>query len=102
MATSGALLLAGLVIWTAPVQGVLGRVRVTAAPGAAGRTAIWADARTIARTYPMTGTGLGTFERSMLIYQTTDRRTRTNPSHNQYLQLLAEGGAVAGLAGFAV
>ena len=48
----------------------------------------------MARTFPITGTGLGTFERSMLIYQTTDRRTRTNQAHSQYLQLLAEGGAL--------
>ena len=94
MTLAGALLLAAVMIWTAPVQGILGRVRETAALGAAERTAIWADARTVAQTYPTTGTGLGTFERSMLIYQTTDRRTRTNQAHNQYLQLLAEGGAL--------
>ena len=93
-ATAGALLLAALVAWAAPVQPILGRVRETLSLGAAERAAIWADARTVARTYPMTGTGLGTFERSMLIYQTSDRRTRTNQAHNQYLQLLAEGGAL--------
>ena len=83
-----------LVVWAAPAQPILARVRETLSLGAAGRTAIWADARTVARTFPMTGTGLGTFERSMLIYQTTDRRTRTNQAHSQYLQLLAEGGAL--------
>jgi O-antigen ligase len=93
-ATTGALLLATLVAWTAPVQPILGRVRETLSLGAAERTAIWADARTVASAYPATGTGLGTFERSMLIYQTTDRRTHTNQAHNQYLQLLAEGGAL--------
>ena len=83
-----------VVVWAAPAQPILARVRETLSLGAAGRTAIWADARTVARAYPVTGTGLGTFERSMLIYQTTDRRTRTNQAHSQYLQLLAEGGAL--------
>ena len=69
-----AVVLAAAVVWTAPVQPILARVRETLSLGAAGRTAIWADARTVARTFPITGTGLGTFERSMLIYQTTDRR----------------------------
>jgi O-antigen ligase len=86
--------LAALVVWVAPAQPILARVRETLSLGTAGRGAIWADARTVAGTYPLTGTGLGTFERSMLIYQTSDRRTRTNQAHSQYLQLAAEGGAL--------
>ena len=96
-ALAGAAVLAVVVAWAAPAQPILARVRETLSLGAAGRTAIWADARTVARTFPVTGTGLGSFERSMLIYQTTDRRTRTNQAHSQYLQLLAEGGALVTL-----
>jgi O-antigen ligase len=87
--------LLGLVVaWAAPAQPILARLRETLALGTAGRAAIWADARGVARAYPVTGTGLATFERSMLIYQTSDRQTRTNQAHSQYLQLLAEGGAL--------
>jgi O-antigen ligase len=91
---AAAIVLASLVVWTAPAQPILARVRETLSLGAAGRTAIWADAQSVSRAFLLTGTGLGTFERSMLIYQTTDRRTRTNQAHNQYLQLMAEGGAL--------
>lgn len=87
--------LLGLVVaWAAPPQPILARLRETLALGTAGRAAIWSDARDVARTYPVTGTGLATFERSMLIYQTTDRETRTNQAHSQYLQMLAEGGVL--------
>jgi O-antigen ligase len=97
-ALAGSIVLVVVVVWAAPAQPILARVRETLSLGAAGRTAIWEDARTVARAYPVAGTGLGTFERSMLIYQTTDRRTRTNQAHSQYLQLLAEGGALVTLA----
>jgi O-antigen ligase len=83
-----------LVVWIAPAQPILARVRETLSLGTAGRGAIWTDARSVARTYPLTGTGLATFERSMLVYQTTERQTRTNQAHSQYLQLAAEGGAL--------
>ena len=88
-----AVVLAAAVVWTAPVQPILARVRETLSLGAAdgrrsgGRTDRGADVsddRDRARH----------FERSMLMYQTTDRRTRTNQAHSQYLQLLAEGGAL--------
>ena len=97
-ALAGSVVLAVLVVWAAPAQPILARVRETLSLGAAGRTAIWEDARTVAQAYPVAGTGLGTFERSMLIYQTTDRRTVTNQAHSQYLQLLAEGGALVTVA----
>ena len=93
-ALAGTVVLAVLVVWVAPAQPILARVRETLSLGAAGRTAIWQDAQTVARTFPVAGTGLGTFERSMLLYQTTDRRTAANQAHSQYLQLLAEGGAL--------
>ena len=63
---AAAIVLASLVVWTAPAQPILARVRETLSLGAAGRTAIWADAQTVSRAFLLTGTGLGTFERSML------------------------------------
>ena len=77
--------------WTSP-QPLLTRVQETVSLGAAGRTAIWRDAEALARTYRATGAGLGAYERAMLVHQTTDRGTRSNHAHNQYLHTLAEGG----------
>ncbi len=91
----GAAVILGLiVVGMAPPQPLLARVQETLALGSAGRSAIWKDAAEVGRAYPIVGTGLGTFERAMLIYQTGDRRTRTNQAHNQYLHLWAEGGAL--------
>ena len=44
------------------------------------------------RDFWLTGTGAGTYAQSMLKYQTTTKRVLFNQAHNEYLQLLAEGG----------
>jgi O-antigen ligase len=62
--------------------------------GAAGRTAIWRDAAAVAQAYPLTGTGMGAYERAMIVHQSTDRRTRANQAHNQYLHQAVEGGVL--------
>jgi O-antigen ligase len=84
-------LFAAVAMWTAP-EPLLGRVQETIALGAAGRAEIWRDAAGVARAYVVTGSGMGSFERAMLVHQTGSRTTRTNQAHNQYLHLLAEGG----------
>jgi O-antigen ligase len=91
--SAGAVVGVGLVLTlTASPGPLLARVQETLVFGTAERGGIWRDAGTAARAYVATGTGLGTFERAMLIYQTSDRRTRTNQAHNQYLQTLTEAG----------
>src|SRR5262249_34908097 len=61
------------------------------------RLAAWRDAAHIVRDFPAVGTGLGTFERAMLVYQTGDRQLIFAQAHNDYLQLAAEGGLLVGL-----
>jgi len=56
------------------------------------RLAIWRDALTIFRDFPITGTGLNTFGAATLVYQTANRHMHFQEAHNEYLQLLAEGG----------
>jgi O-antigen ligase len=56
------------------------------------RIAIWRDAMTIFRDFPITGTGLNTFGPATLVYQTANRNMHFQEAHNDYLQLLAEGG----------
>jgi len=87
-----AAIVAAVALSTIAPQPWIARAQETLALGTAGRAAIWTDARTVAALYPVSGAGLGSFERAMLVHQTTDRRTQTNQAHSQYLQLLAEGG----------
>lgn len=67
--------------------------RVAAAPvSAAGRLTIWRDTIPVIRDFWLTGTGAGTYETAMLVYQRASPGVRFNQAHNEYLQLAAEGG----------
>ena len=67
--------------------------RFAAAPmAAAGRFAIWRDTLGVLRDFWLTGTGAGTYETVMLLYQRSALEVRFNQAHNHYLQLAAEGG----------
>jgi len=65
--------------------------------GAGGRVEIWRQTLPIIRDFPATGTGIGTYERAMLVYQEGSRQFTFNQAHNQYLQLAAEGGLLVGV-----
>ena len=67
--------------------------RVAASPvSAANRLAIWRDTLPVVRDFWLTGTGAGTYETVMLLYQRAMPEVRFNQAHNHYLQLAAEGG----------
>ena len=59
---------------------------------AADRAAIWRATFPVIREFWLTGTGAGTFETAMLVYQRTPSLFRINAAHNHYLQVAAEGG----------
>jgi O-antigen ligase len=59
-----------------------------------GRRAIWTDTLAIAARFPLTGTGLNTYGVAMLFYQKHDLAFHYDQAHNDYLQLLTEGGAL--------
>ena len=46
----------------------------------------------IVRDFWLTGTGAGTYETAMLVYQRSSPGVRFNQAHNHYLQVAAEGG----------
>jgi hypothetical protein len=75
----------------------------TGGPGT--RLLIWRDTLTLARDFWLTGTGLGSYQTAMVVYQTGVREYFYNHAHSQYLQLAAEGGLLlcvpAALAGLA-
>ena len=58
------------------------------------RRKIWRDSAAVIRDFPLTGTGLNTFSTAMFSYQTTHRDMRFQEAHNEYLQVLVEGGVL--------
>lgn len=62
-----------------------------------GRVAVWQDTLRIIDNFPLTGTGFDTYAIAMLHYQTVADGLRYQEAHNEYLQLLAEGGVMLAL-----
>lgn len=58
------------------------------------RLAIWRASAAMARDFLSTGVGVGAFERGMLVYQRGARFLFFNHAHNEYLQVLVEGGVL--------
>ena len=93
----GIVLLAGLtavILAYLNVQPLVSRMEETVAAGAGGRPRVWQETLRLARDFWLTGTGLGAYQTAMRVYQQTDRAMFINQAHNQYLQLLAEGGVL--------
>jgi len=62
----------------------------------------WRDGWAVVRDFPLLGTGLNTYSPAMLFYQVRNPGFHMAQAHNDYLQLLAEGGTVIGIAVVAV
>ena len=72
--------------------------RFAAVPGdLEGRLTAWRDTARIVRDFPVFGTGLNTYGAAMLVYQTASRPVFYQEAHNDYLQLVAEGGLLLSL-----
>jgi O-antigen ligase len=56
------------------------------------RTAAWRDGWQVVRDFPMAGTGINTYADAMIFYQKHVLEFWMSRAHNDYLQLLAEGG----------
>jgi len=61
------------------------------------RRLLWRDTAGIVRDFPLTGTGLNTLARAMLVYQTGLPGETVHEAHNDYLQIAAEGGLLLGI-----
>ena len=88
LATLGAALLVG-VAWRGPD---LLTARFQDDTNLVGRLAAWRDGREVVRDFPVFGTGLNTYSTAMLFYQKSNPKEHLAQAHNDYLQLLAEGG----------
>jgi len=80
------------------------RFQETLATGVGGRREIWDTTRQMIRDFPLTGVGIGAYARAVSVYQ-APHEFSFNHAHNEYLQILAEGGiplaAIVGIAGVA-
>ena len=56
------------------------------------RVDAWRDGWDVVRDFPVYGTGLNTYSIAMLFYQTRNAGFHMAQAHNDYLQLVAEGG----------
>jgi len=63
----------------------------------ADRIAVWGDTVRIIRDFPVAGVGFGAFGKAMAVYQTAPTHTRFVQAHNDYLQVMAEGGALVSI-----
>jgi O-antigen ligase len=68
------------------------RMQETTEFGEWGRRVIWHDTWAMATDFRLTGVGAGAFQQGMLVYQQASRQFFFNHAHDEYLQLLAEGG----------
>jgi O-antigen ligase len=74
------------------LAGLARRMQATTEQGEWGRPVIWRDTWRMASDFRLTGVGAGAFQRGMLLYQQGSRLFFFNHAHDEYLQLLAEGG----------
>ena len=85
----------GIVAW-AGVDNMIVKFRA-AQVGPVSRLGAWRDTLHIIADSPLTGTGFDTYGRAMQLYQTPPRTVYFLEAHNDYLQILAEGGLLVGL-----
>lgn len=65
-------------------------------PSPAGRPAVWSDTLKMFGANPILGVGLGAFQTVYPIYGRGDGSLRIEFAHNDYLQVLSDGGVVGG------
>ena len=70
------------------------RMTETTEQGEWGRPAIWRDTWRMASDFRLTGVGAGAFQHAMLVYQQGSRLFFFNHAHDEYLQIIAEGGVL--------
>jgi O-antigen ligase len=93
LALGGVVLLAGAWVGLEPI---VSRFAQLAEPTGNVRPSLWSDTLGLARDFPLTGAGAGTFEGIFPAYRhaTTDQAAYAH-AHQDYLELAAEGGIAA-------
>ncbi len=78
----------------ANTRAVSARLAETFHLGLGGRSAIWRETWPMIQDFWLTGVGPGAYQRGMVVYQQSPRDVYFNHAHNEYLQMLSEGGAL--------
>ena len=94
----GVAILAGI-IWIGPDK-IVGRIANSGEKGETfytNRGWIWQDTLSMIASNPILGVGLGAYETAYPIYSHGDGRLRVEFAHNDYLQILADGGIIGGV-----
>jgi O-antigen ligase len=87
----------------ANLSALLERISATVPSNLGGRLTVWRETWPMVRDFRLTGIGVGAFERGMLVYQQSTRLIFFNHAHNEYLQVLVEGGLLLAVpAGMAI
>lgn len=84
-----------IAFWSRGVLGMLGWF--SDSRDLLGRFGAWRDAWSVFTNFPIAGTGLNTYSIAMLFYQRSNPGFHLNQAHNDYLQLLAEGGLLVAI-----
>jgi len=81
-------------LFFANASAVATRIADTLSQGLGGRLPIWRATLPMIKDFWLTGVGGGGYERAMIVYQPAPHETYFNHAHNEYLQLLSEGGVL--------
>jgi O-antigen ligase len=79
-------------LFYANASAVATRIGDTLEHGIGARLDIWRATIPMIKDFWLTGVGAGAYERAMIVYQPSPHETYFNHAHNEYLQLLSEGG----------
>ena len=93
----GVALVAAIALASVNTGAIMIRLNDAATKGIAGRSEIWTLTRSMIRDFWVTGVGVGAYPRAMSVYQ-PPHQFAFNHAHNEYLQVLTEGGVVLGVA----
>src|SRR6266404_4366759 len=69
----------------------------TLSEGLTTRLSIWRQTWPVVRAFWPLGTGVGTYQKVMVVYQTMSKFFSVSHADNEFLQILAEGGLLVGL-----
>ncbi len=87
------ILLIAYLLWMG-LDPILERFFQTAREMERGRTLVWKDTIRMIKDFPIFGTGLGTYRYTFPLYKTLPQQVFFSHAHNDYLELLSEGGLV--------
>jgi len=84
-------------VYAANMGALTTRLAGAVGEGFTGRAAIWRQTWPMVRDFWPVGSGVGTYQQVMALYQTMSRLFFIRHADNEYLQVLAEGGALLGV-----